>query len=78
MLIGNSYKQYLIAEKYHDKIFWQLKELIYAQESRRIKRCPECQRFFFDFTKNRSKIYCSSRTCGNRLKQRAFYQRKRT
>lgn len=44
-----------------------------------IKRCnnPQCIRYFYDTTKNRSRRWCSMDTCGNRMKVAAYYRRKR-
>jgi predicted RNA-binding Zn ribbon-like protein len=40
----------------------------------RLKVCgnPECQRVFFDTSKNHSAIWCSSQICGNRMAARAY------
>jgi predicted RNA-binding Zn ribbon-like protein len=46
----------------------------------RLKECPggpgkACGFLFLDDTKNRSRRWCSSRTCGNRARQHRFYTR---
>jgi predicted RNA-binding Zn ribbon-like protein len=43
----------------------------------RLKVCrnPECQRVFFDTSKNHSAIWCSSQFCGNRMAARAYRAR---
>lgn len=44
----------------------------------RLKICrnPECQRTFFDLSKNRSAVWCTTQGCGNRLNARAYRTRK--
>ena len=43
----------------------------------RLKTCanPECQRAFWDASRNRSARWCSMATCGNRMKGRAYRRR---
>jgi len=55
-----------------------LAELVVAGESRRIRSCasPTCQMVFIDLTRNRSRRYCDSRTCGNRLHVAAYRARR--
>ncbi|QQX86622.1 CGNR zinc finger domain-containing protein [Cupriavidus necator] len=44
----------------------------------RLKICrnPACQRAFFDSSKNRSAVWCTTQGCGNRLNARAYRARK--
>ncbi len=44
----------------------------------RLKICrnPDCQRTFFDRSKNQSAVWCKMQTCGNRLNARAYRARK--
>jgi len=44
----------------------------------RLKICgnPQCQRIFYDRSKNRSGRWCSMVSCGNRMKVRAYRRRK--
>jgi predicted RNA-binding Zn ribbon-like protein len=53
--------------------------LIVAGERERLRRCaaPDCRRAFIDLSRNRSRRYCSSRTCGNRLHVAAYRARQR-
>jgi predicted RNA-binding Zn ribbon-like protein len=53
--------------------------LIVAGERERLRRCeaPDCQRAFVDLSRNRSRRYCDSRTCGNRLHVAAYRARRR-
>ena len=52
--------------------------LVVAGEAARIRSCesPACRAVFVDFSKNRSRRYCDSRTCGNRLHVAAYRARK--
>ena len=53
--------------------------LIVAGEQGRLRRCeaPDCRRAFVDLSRNRSRRYCDSRTCGNRLHVAAYRARLR-
>ncbi|UGY90416.1 CGNR zinc finger domain-containing protein [Streptomyces gobiensis] len=53
--------------------------LIVAGERERLRRCaaPDCRQAFIDLSRNRSRRYCSSRTCGNRLHVAAYRARQR-
>ena len=44
----------------------------------RLKGCRQCGYAFFDLSKNRSAAWCSMSICGNRTKNRTYYQRQRT
>jgi predicted RNA-binding Zn ribbon-like protein len=52
--------------------------LVVAGEAARIRSCesPTCRAVFVDFSRNRSRRYCDSRTCGNRLHVAAYRARK--
>ena len=52
--------------------------LVVAGEASRIRSCaaPDCRDAFVDFSRNRSRRYCDSRTCGNRLHVAAYRARK--
>ena len=45
----------------------------------RLKAChnSECHYVFYDYSKNRSAIWCTMAICGNRLKTRTYRQRRR-
>lgn len=51
-----------------------------AGERQRLATCaaPDCTRVLVDLSRNRSKRYCDSRTCGNRLHVAAYRARQRT
>ncbi|WP_335975653.1 CGNR zinc finger domain-containing protein [Streptomyces sp. CA2R106] len=53
--------------------------LVLAGERERLRRCeaPSCGRAFVDLSRNRSRRYCDSRTCGNRLHVAAYRARRR-
>jgi predicted RNA-binding Zn ribbon-like protein len=53
--------------------------LVVAGERERLRRCaaPDCRRAFIDLSRNRSRRYCDSRTCGNRLHVAAYRARQR-
>lgn len=48
-------------------------------EYERLQVCeaPDCERVLVDLSRNRSKRYCDSRTCGNRLHVAAYRERRR-
>ena len=43
----------------------------------RIKACRKCEYAFYDRSKNRSASWCAMSICGNRSKNRTYYQRSR-
>jgi hypothetical protein len=53
--------------------------LVVAGERERLRWCeaPDCGRAFVDLSRNRSRRYCDSRTCGNRLHVAAYRARRR-
>ncbi|MGW0612429.1 CGNR zinc finger domain-containing protein [Streptomyces sp. NPDC002788] len=52
---------------------------VVAGEHERLRRCeaPDCRRAFVDLSRNRSRRYCDSRTCGNRLHVAAYRARRK-
>jgi predicted RNA-binding Zn ribbon-like protein len=44
----------------------------------RLKGCRQCGYAFFDRSRNRSAAWCAMSICGNRTKNRVYYQRRRT
>jgi predicted RNA-binding Zn ribbon-like protein len=54
--------------------------ILVAGERERLRRCeaPDCARVFVDLSRNRSRRYCDSRTCGNRLHVAAYRARQRS
>lgn len=57
-----------------------LAHLLVDDEWERLRTCsaPDCDRVFFDESRNRSRVYCDSRTCGNRMHVAAYRARRRT
>ena len=55
-----------------------LAELVVSGESERVRSCasPTCREVFVDLSRNRSRRYCDSRTCGNRLHVAAYRARR--
>lgn len=53
--------------------------IVVQGEQERLRRCeaPDCGRAFVDLSRNRSRRYCDSRTCGNRLHVAAYRARRR-
>ncbi|MDV9200991.1 CGNR zinc finger domain-containing protein [Streptomyces sp. Wh19] len=53
--------------------------IVVAGEQERLRRCeaPDCRHAFVDLSRNRSRRYCSSRTCGNRLHVAAYRARRK-
>lgn len=56
-----------------------LAHVVAAGEHERLRVCdaPDCGRVLVDLSRNRSKRYCDSRTCGNRLHVAAYRERRR-
>ncbi len=54
-----------------------LAQLIVAGESGRVRTCasPRCDVVFVDLSRNQSRRYCDSRTCGNRIHVAAYRSR---
>jgi predicted RNA-binding Zn ribbon-like protein len=54
-------------------------ELLVSEEFTRIRACgnDECGWLFIDRSRNRSRKWCSSESCGNRIRVRQFYSRSR-
>lgn len=53
--------------------------IVVAGGQERLRRCeaPDCRHAFVDLSRNRSRRYCSSRTCGNRLHVAAYRARRK-
>jgi predicted RNA-binding Zn ribbon-like protein len=56
-----------------------LAHVVVAGEVDRLRTCgaPGCDNVLVDLSRNRSKRYCDSRTCGNRLHVAAYRERRR-
>ncbi|GLY30318.1 CGNR zinc finger domain-containing protein [Kineosporia sp. NBRC 101731] len=55
-------------------------ELLFSDAVRRVRRCegPGCGWFFLDTTRNHSRRWCDPADCGNRVRVRAYAQRRRS
>jgi predicted RNA-binding Zn ribbon-like protein len=64
-----------------ERPFWaaalDAERLLTAGETRRVRECgdPQCAWLFLDFSRNRSRRWCSMEGCGNRNKARRFQKR---
>ncbi|MFI7451364.1 CGNR zinc finger domain-containing protein [Nonomuraea sp. NPDC049714] len=56
-----------------------LAHLLVEDEWQRLRTCaaPDCENVFVDESRNRSRVYCDSRTCGNRMHVAAYRARRR-
>ncbi|MDA0635087.1 CGNR zinc finger domain-containing protein [Nonomuraea sp. CA-218870] len=56
-----------------------LAHLLVEGEWERLRTCaaPDCDHVFVDESRNRSRVYCDSRTCGNRMHVAAYRARRR-
>jgi predicted RNA-binding Zn ribbon-like protein len=65
---------------YLDVILVDLFDFLRELEVERLKKCknPNCSHFFHDTSKNNTRSWCSMTSCGNLMKARAFYKRKKT
>jgi predicted RNA-binding Zn ribbon-like protein len=56
-----------------------LAHLVVEGEWERLRTCaaPDCDHVFVDESRNRSRVYCDSRTCGNRMHVAAYRARRR-
>ncbi len=54
-------------------------DLLNNHSSKRIKTCANdnCSHFFYDRSKNNSRVWCSMKSCGNLMKARAFKARRK-
>ncbi|WP_055483352.1 CGNR zinc finger domain-containing protein [Sphaerimonospora mesophila] len=56
-----------------------LAHVLAEDEWDRLRKCraPDCDNVFVDESRNRSRVYCDSRTCGNRMHVAAYRARRR-
>lgn len=59
-------------------VAWKAAELLELGELSRLKECPgdDCGWLFLDTSKNRSRQWCSMKTCGNTAKVKRFRNKK--
>lgn len=58
-----------------DAVVLSAVELLCSGELARLAKCGECDWLFLDVSKNHSRRWCK-KTCGDRVKARAYYRRK--
>jgi hypothetical protein len=75
-LLDMEFNKELSAESYRSFLFGQLRNLIVRRLVFRIKKCPECQAYFVDQTRNGAKVYCTNRPCAHRARLRELQRRK--
>lgn len=64
-------------QKVMSEITYSFAKIISDGETERIRRCsnPDCKWFYYDNTRNKSKIYCTNNLCGNLMKVRRFREK---
>jgi predicted RNA-binding Zn ribbon-like protein len=67
-----------LADRIAAHLAFGLAEFVVAGQSDRVRSCasPSCRDVFVDLSRNRSRRYCDSRTCGNRLHVAAYRARR--
>lgn len=64
-----------------DRMLWPVIDsavgLLTSGDLSRVKRCGECDWLFFDASKNRSRTWCKTQGCGDRVRARRHYDRVR-
>jgi predicted RNA-binding Zn ribbon-like protein len=59
-----------------DAVVLSAVELLCSADLERLAKCGECDWLFLDTSKNHSRRWCK-KTCGDRVKARAYYRRKK-
>lgn len=64
-------------QKVMSEITYSFAKTISEGKTERIRRCsnPDCKWFYYDNTRNKSKIYCTNNLCGNLMKVRRFREK---
>ena len=67
-----------LAQRMGAELAMALADLIRAGELRRLKICaaPDCSAVVMDLSRNRSRIFCDTGNCGNRLHVAAYRERR--
>lgn len=64
-----------------ERVLWPVlaaaADLLCAADAARVRECPSCGWLFLDRSRNRSRRWCSMRTCGNTAKARRHYRRRK-
>lgn len=53
-------------------------DLLISDLKNRIKECPKCGWLYLDKSKNNSRLWCNMKTCGNTIKIKRYYEKKKT
>ena len=53
-------------------------DLLISDLRNRIKECPKCGWLYLDKSKNNSRLRCNMKTCGNTIKIKRYYEKKKT
>lgn len=53
-------------------------DLLISDLRNRIKECPQCGWLYLDNSKNNSRLWCNMKTCGNTIKIKRYYEKKKT
>lgn len=65
-----------------ERVLWPVltaaTDLLCSADATRVRECPGCGWLFLDRSKNRSRRWCSMRTCGNTAKARRHYRRRKS
>ena len=51
--------------------------IAFSADLQRVKICSNCHWLFVDRSRNRARVWCDMRVCGNRAKARRHYERRR-
>lgn len=57
--MGDKFEEVLVAENYFDIPYWDLQRLYFREELSRLRRCFQCQKFFFDESDEQKVHFCS-------------------
>lgn len=60
--LGDKFEEVLVAENYFDIPYWDFQRLYFRNELSRLRRCFQCQSFFFDESEEQQAHFCSD-TC---------------
>ena len=79
----NSFSRLRVAneeDQFLEPLLLDFLEFSKKQDYNRVKFCANknCSHLFYDGTKNKTRVWCSMKSCGNIMKARAFQARKRT
>jgi hypothetical protein len=58
--IGEKFEEVIVAEEYFDIPYWDLQRLYFRDEISLLRRCFQCQKFFFDESEEKKLRFCSA------------------